>query len=59
MDWADTEGCAAARAIAMRVEPFGGFLDAERPGTSVALGIEPEDQPDEFCLDGIDIESSS
>jgi hypothetical protein len=57
MDWTNAECCAAPCTVALRIEPFGGFLDAKGPGLSVALSIEPEDEADELCLNGVDIES--
>src|SRR5262249_17748869 len=57
VDRTDAEGCATASAIAVLIEPFGGFLDAERTGTAITLQVESEDQADEFCLDRIDFET--
>src|SRR5262249_298201 len=40
----DAKSCAAARAMAVLIEPFGGFLDAERTRAAITLYVESEDQ---------------
>ena len=54
MDRPDAPGRAAARAIAVRVEPYGDGLDAHRAGAAVAFQEQPEDEPDGLGFDRID-----
>ena len=54
---ANAEGRPAAGPISMLIEPFGGFLHAERTRSAIALRREPKDPSHEFCFDRIDFET--
>jgi hypothetical protein len=53
VDWSDAEGGTAPGAVAVGIEPFRGFLHAERAGCAIPVQIELEDEPNGFGFDGI------